>query len=786
MALSVEEQLQRYLHFLGEDPGKIDGIRGDNTDAAVARLINNATDKEPFNGLTAESPTSDLLNTLQEAAETTRATHQSLFDETRQLVDQLETLDNNELKSLQTNLSKMNLYHDRLDGLIGPNTRAAAEMFGQIFADEIDAAQSRQLERAREQALSAIAGSALSKQPDDVIRQTWEQTRDSGALGRDGRMDLQRNLRAMGLYEGKIDAAIGPLSEGAIDQFNTLFAEKIAQFETQRVNAVRDNALVRDNPQASNLFEQTYPLIERQGELSREELKTLQSNLHTLGLYQDTIDGRMSPNTRGAIGQFNTIMAGDITALQDTRLREARAQIDETLNCITELDALSPTQTATMKANLSRAGFEAGTGETQDKTFFQAVGAYAQQHNLEFYKAQLVAAAKDEQSIAEDTPTTPRDDVLRRQQQLTFAGIDPGPHDGIWKKGGYTNRAQEAFENIHTAEAVPLSGEKAIADLQRDLRVAGYYDGPIDGEISKGTRNAAHTFAQEHPHYFLENPDDGLTSRHAAAADHHATDISSENRFFLLPVQAENVRISSPHGMRMHPVLGYRRMHHGTDFAPKGANARLDGQSYPYTYGRGNLKVAAVEDLVVHDVSARQAGTIRFRIKGTTDEFIVYRHMESIDGDLQIGDEVPIGTTIGRVGTRGLSTAPHKHIEYWKDGKSQPFRFAYMEHGKPVIRNANEHDNSRVDYSKSDRAMEQLTGRQVGAVQDFRSAGQAGKSQPRAPEVYSPSEFFRFFPQEVHYSPTEDSTPGDLSPSTLQHARQETGNDKDGPGKTIA
>lgn len=555
MALSAEEQLQRYLHFLGEDPGIIDGIRGDNTDGALAALLKNDTYQTQLEGLDRNSDTADLLPQLQEAAESAKHEYQNRFDQARSMVDRLETLDSGELRELQSALKEMNLYHDRVDGFIGPNTRAAAEMFTTIFADDIDAAQSRQLETAREQAQSAIADSAAGKQPDDVIRQTWEQTRDSSALGREGRMELQRNLQAMGLYEGKIDADIGPLSNRAIDQFNTLFAEEIAQFETQRVNAVRDKALVRDNPQAPNLFEQTYPLIERQGELSREELKTLQGNLHTLGLYQDTIDGRMDPNTRGAIGQFNTIMADDITALKETRLREARAHIDETLGCIAGLDALSPEQTATLRANLSRIGFEAGTGETQDKTFFQAVGAYARQHNLEFYKAQLVAAAEDDQSIAANTPTTFNAEVLRRQQQLTFAGIDPGPHDGHWKDGGFTDRAQAAFENIHTVEATPLSDLKEIKQYQAGLKAAGYFNGDITGELDAQTIAATRRFVSQNPRFQLGLPPDAatVTSRHAAAVKWTTRDM--ETRFFRNYDALKGVKIAEEnitHNQRAH------------------------------------------------------------------------------------------------------------------------------------------------------------------------------------------------------------------------------------------
>jgi murein DD-endopeptidase MepM/ murein hydrolase activator NlpD len=107
-------------------------------------------------------------------------------------------------------------------------------------------------------------------------------------------------------------------------------------------------------------------------------------------------------------------------------------------------------------------------------------------------------------------------------------------------------------------------------------------------------------------------------------------------------------RQTSSFGMRLHPLLGYSRMHQGVDFgAAYGTpiHAAADGVvSFAGRHGgHGNF------------VQLRHAGGI-----GTG-----YAHMSRIVA--RVGERVRQGEVIGYVGSTGLSTGPHLHYELYRN-----------------------------------------------------------------------------------------------------------------------
>ena len=114
----------------------------------------------------------------------------------------------------------------------------------------------------------------------------------------------------------------------------------------------------------------------------------------------------------------------------------------------------------------------------------------------------------------------------------------------------------------------------------------------------------------------------------------------------LLRTPVEGARMTSGYGLRIHPLLGYSKMHQGVDFgAPTGTPI--------YAAGSGIVQ------------EARWNGSygrfILLRHNGRTET--AYAHMSRFARGVYPGAHVMQGDVIGYVGTTGRSTGPHLHYE---------------------------------------------------------------------------------------------------------------------------
>ena len=111
-------------------------------------------------------------------------------------------------------------------------------------------------------------------------------------------------------------------------------------------------------------------------------------------------------------------------------------------------------------------------------------------------------------------------------------------------------------------------------------------------------------------------------------------------------------RLSSSYGKRKHPILGFTKMHTGTDFAaPKGTPIMASGD------GR------------VIKASWCGGGGNCVKIKHNSTYQTVYAHMSKFAKGIRKGTRVKQGQTIGYVGSTGKSTGPHLHYEVIINGK---------------------------------------------------------------------------------------------------------------------
>ena len=120
----------------------------------------------------------------------------------------------------------------------------------------------------------------------------------------------------------------------------------------------------------------------------------------------------------------------------------------------------------------------------------------------------------------------------------------------------------------------------------------------------------------------------------------------------LMKTPINGARLSSSFGMRKHPILGYNKMHRGTDFAaPTGTPIMASGSGTVtrarWCGGGGNC----------------------VKIKHNSTYETIYAHMKSFAKGIKEGRKVKQGQIIGYVGSTGLSTGPHLHYEVIVNGK---------------------------------------------------------------------------------------------------------------------
>ena len=126
--------------------------------------------------------------------------------------------------------------------------------------------------------------------------------------------------------------------------------------------------------------------------------------------------------------------------------------------------------------------------------------------------------------------------------------------------------------------------------------------------------------------------------------------VAAPSSRFLMPVGA---RITSRYGMRLHPVLGYWKLHDGTDF---GASC--------------GTPIRAAEDGVVSERYYNAGYGNRLMIDhGLIDgDYVTTGYNHASRYTVRVGQRVSRGQVIGYVGNTGYSTGCHLHLMVWEDG----------------------------------------------------------------------------------------------------------------------
>ena len=157
----------------------------------------------------------------------------------------------------------------------------------------------------------------------------------------------------------------------------------------------------------------------------------------------------------------------------------------------------------------------------------------------------------------------------------------------------------------------------------------------------------------------------------------------------LMKTPINGARLSSPFGMRKHPIDGFNKMHKGTDFAaPMGTPIMASGDGVikkaGWCGGGGNCVV----------------------IKHNSTYTTVYAHMSKFAKGIKSGLRVKQAQIIGYVGSTGKSTGPHLHYEVIVNGKkinSQKLRLPSGKILKGKDREIFETKKIKLDVLKSEK-----------------------------------------------------------------------------------
>ena len=157
----------------------------------------------------------------------------------------------------------------------------------------------------------------------------------------------------------------------------------------------------------------------------------------------------------------------------------------------------------------------------------------------------------------------------------------------------------------------------------------------------------------------------------------------------LMKTPINGARLSSSFGMRKHPILGYNKMHRGTDFAaPSGTPIMASGSGTVtrarWCGGGGNC----------------------VKIKHNSTYETIYAHMKAFAKGIKEGRKVKQGQIIGYVGSTGLSTGPHLHYEVIVNGKKVNSQKLKLPSGKTL--KGDERKQFELDRIKVDLKLAEL------------------------------------------------------------------------------
>ena len=283
--------------------------------------------------------------------------------------------------------------------------------------------------------------------------------------------------------------------------------------------------------------------------------------------------------------------------------------------------------------------------------------------------------------------------VIERDDKGFFSRVESAPLTASTRlvSGNVSSALFAAFDEAKVPDSV--SGQlteifSGLVDFHRSVRRGDQFSlvyevMEADGEVMRAGRVLAAEFVnrgkRNQAMWFEQSPGNG---------GYYTADGKSLKRSYTI-APLSFTRMSSNFGSRTHPISGYVREHSGVDYAaPTGTPVR--------TVGDGLVTFAGVQN---------GYGNVIYIDHGQ-GQSTVYAHLSRIDVDK--GQKLTQGSTIGAVGSTGYSTGPHLHFEFRVNNEPQdPEILAEYARTQPispelrqVFKTASNYMNSQIATAK--------------------------------------------------------------------------------------
>ncbi|TVQ08908.1 MAG: peptidase M23 [Bacteroidetes bacterium] len=240
--------------------------------------------------------------------------------------------------------------------------------------------------------------------------------------------------------------------------------------------------------------------------------------------------------------------------------------------------------------------------------------------------------------------------IIRGEKEVTAV---PGAASGVIYSSLWATLAQN---NLNPELAIKMSEilawEVDFYRIHRGDKFKVVYEENFVGEQSVGIGRVDAIYFEHHGREIL-----GFKFEKDTVSGYFGPDGENLRKVFLAaPIKFG--RISSGFSAsRLHPVLGVRRPHYGTDYAaPTGT------------------PIYAVGDGVVTEARFTSGNGNYVRIRHNSVYDTQYLHMSRFAAGMRPGVRVKQGDVIGYVGQTGLATGPHVCFRFWKNGQQVDHR----------------------------------------------------------------------------------------------------------------